>query len=189
MTVGCPYLPAYSQKLTSIVSRLIYLTIFYDVYGYQYWGREEISHDDAADAQEDSDSESDFYSNSDSDSDADEAARKDQLLRHAVRNFPGRALEEVALRIGVREENFERFRGRAREFAQRSPAAATKRELEQAGGDGAEDDVGAKRVRKTLINMTDTPAEWSSTSDPSEQVGYGPCSFEVRAREDEECKG
>jgi hypothetical protein len=145
------------------------LAKFYDIHGFEYWGRTYSVNDSTDDTQSD-------------DSDSDNVAR-DQLLQNAVQDYPSMAWEEVALRIGVKEHNFNPFYERATELALRPQLPITKRQPQQVeSSDGGD----VKRSKKKIeMHEFDRSESRPSTSDPSDvgRIRYGTPSTAARARE------
>jgi hypothetical protein len=121
---------------------LVYLIRFYDIQGYEYWGRDE-----------------DYSSESDTDnrsSDRSNSSQQHVSLEEAVRKYPLDALNELASCFGLVFSDIHDFYQRAAQYRQRPQRGGTKRGTDMVG---MSEDRKRTRVSKpqSLSDIPDLP--------------------------------
>lgn len=112
------------------------------------------------------------------------------ILQDAVRDHPDIAWEEVASRIGVKEDNFNNFYKRATELSLQPQLPIAKRTAKNSeGGDGEDVKRRKEETTQPAIPFSELINPWhnrspsnSNPSSSSEQVRWAPSTIE-RARE------
>jgi hypothetical protein len=140
---------------------LLYLIQFYDIQGYEYWGRDEDYF--ASSPGSDLDGLSD---KTDSDSDS---CLQQISIKEAVRKYPRVALDELASTLGIMFHDICDFYQRGAQFRQQSQLAAIKRGTADMAGTTRAEDI--KRVRVSPKDTLDLLVRALPVKSASESSG------------------
>lgn len=110
-----------------IETRLAELVRFYDIHGYEHWGASD------ADLPNDKDADDTSSCESNSSFESDEPSQREQLLQDAIRDYPQRAVEELASYFGIDFEKIREYYANRAQYQDRPQIGGTKRPPNMAG--------------------------------------------------------
>ncbi|KAF4634478.1 hypothetical protein G7Y89_g3628 [Cudoniella acicularis] len=144
--------------------KLLYLVRFYDIQGFEYWGRP-LYPTSASDSNDESSDESDSLS---------DPSQQHLSIEDAVRKYPGIAIDELASRLGLVFQDIREFFQRAAQHRQRPPLEVSKRGLAEAKTTEVKDTKRARRSEPQSSPRDVVPLEFPVSFRPAKSVSEEP---------------